>query len=363
MREMVTQSIVPFMEGRVTTWNDQVASRRRGLSGRFMSLSKKWTGFGSARGIKSSPVSGSSNGNYNSSVGFYTPDAPEAVMHRLADYAFMLRDWKLSSTIYDILRADFGDDKAWSHHAIANEMTAVSLLLATHSANARLKIEAVDQMLDSASYSYISRCSRPQSTIRCLVLAVELYRSRGGTAIEEAAKWAKRLLDLSILSPLAQRIMTERLTVCFSSQQGVGQAEWCSRKRKAALWSLLATDAWLLLGRSVQAENRLQDASRLYGISDRNPSMRPFLGMQEYWDQSQAAVANQLQAAGHAASTQWNNGGTETIDEEHEDLHDQAYLTKSKQRLSIGLQPPQSEVGELFQRLHDPLDKIDDGFT
>ena len=53
LREMVTQSIVPYMESRVTTWNDQAASRRRGISGRFMSLSKRFAGFGSTKGVAS----------------------------------------------------------------------------------------------------------------------------------------------------------------------------------------------------------------------------------------------------------------------------------------------------------------------
>ena len=363
MREMVTQSIVPYMESRITVWNDQVASRRRGLSGRFMSLSKRWTGFGSGRGTKASPISGSSNSNYNSPMGFYVPDSPESVMQRLADYAFMLRDWKLSSSVYDILRADFGDDKAWNHHAFANEMTAVSLLLTPQSSGAKPKLEAVDQMLDSASYSYISRCSQPQNTVRCLILAVELYRSRGGIAVQEATKWAKRLLDLSILSPLGQRLLTERLVVCFTSQQGIGQMDWCSQKRKAALWNLLAADAWLKLGNPVQAGSRLRDAGKFYGILEGKNNVPAFLGMRTYWDQMQDSIGKDLQAAGYTKSTEWNDVSTITIDEEKEDLHDQAYLASNTQHLSIGLQPSQSDVAGLLQRLHDPLDKADDGFS
>ena len=49
VREMVIQSIVPTMERSISLWNDQVASKRKGISGRFMSLSKRWGGFGSSR--------------------------------------------------------------------------------------------------------------------------------------------------------------------------------------------------------------------------------------------------------------------------------------------------------------------------
>src|SRR5690242_5305557 len=90
IRELVTQSIIPNMERSISTWNEQILSRRRGLSGRFMSLSKRWTPFGSSR--NSASASPSSNSNYDSLQGFYRPDAPEAIMRRLADYCFMLRD-------------------------------------------------------------------------------------------------------------------------------------------------------------------------------------------------------------------------------------------------------------------------------
>ena len=38
-------------------------------------------------------------------------------MRKLADYAFMLRDWKLAHSTYDILRKDFANDKAWKYAA------------------------------------------------------------------------------------------------------------------------------------------------------------------------------------------------------------------------------------------------------
>jgi trafficking protein particle complex subunit 8 len=38
-------------------------------------------------------------------------------MRKLADYAFMLRDWKLANSTYDIVRKDFANDKAWKYAA------------------------------------------------------------------------------------------------------------------------------------------------------------------------------------------------------------------------------------------------------
>ena len=319
IREMATQSVVPFMEGRVTAWNDQVASRRRGISGRFMSLSKRWTGFGTARGTKSSPANstGSTGGNYDSAQGFYDPDSPEAMMHRLADYAFMLRDWKLSSSIYEILRTDFGDDKVWRYHAAASEMAAISLLFSAPITGPRSRIEAVDQMLDAASYSYITRCANPPAAVRCLVLAVELLRSRGGTAAEDAARWAARLLELRILSPLAQILIAERLALCCASQLGTGRLLWGSRHRKAAFWSLLASELWLSSNNAANAKARFQDASTLYGIPTERDKLPAFSGMHDVWKRFGESVASQNDPPLMDASIADTNG---IVDEESEQL-------------------------------------------
>lgn len=40
VRELVVQSVIPFMERCVTTWNEQIASSRRGIAGRFFSASQ-----------------------------------------------------------------------------------------------------------------------------------------------------------------------------------------------------------------------------------------------------------------------------------------------------------------------------------
>ena len=293
IREMTTQSIVPFMEGRVAYWNDQVAARRRGISGRFMSLSKRWTGFGSTRGTKPSPtntVTAAGNNSY-STQGFYLPDSPEAIMHRLAGYAFMLRDWKLSSSIYEILKTDFGDDKAWKYHAFVSEMLAISLLLTMPLAAPRLKLEAVDHALDAASYSYITRCANFPGAVRCLIVSAELLGTQSGSAAEGAGRWMTRLLELTIMSPLAQNLISERLSGSYTSQQGVGLEHVGSRRRKAAFWNLLAAEAWLSFGNLASAEARHCDAGQFYSSElTRNPL--PLLsGMQSYWENVQRKMA------------------------------------------------------------------------
>lgn len=59
----------------------------------------------------------------------YPTFAIEALSRRLADFAFMLRDYKYASSIYDSLRRDFAQDRAWRYAAAATEMYGFSLLL------------------------------------------------------------------------------------------------------------------------------------------------------------------------------------------------------------------------------------------
>lgn len=290
---MVTQSIVPFMENRVAVWNDQVASRRRGISGRFMSLSKRWTGFGSGRGGSPSGAyssTSSSGNNYDPVHGYYQAESPEATMRRLADYAFMLRDWKLSQSTYELLRSDFGTDKAWRYHAGANEMAAISMLLSPQASSFRNRSEALDQMLETASYSYLSRCSDPYGTVRCLIMAVELLRTRGAAAAEEAAQWAMKLLEFAILSPTAEALVMERVAECYKSRLGAGTYEWGLRRRKAALWCVLASAAWLRLEQDSQAKLRLQDASALYRRLEQHPQALPFAEMRSFWENLESVL-------------------------------------------------------------------------
>ena len=349
------------MEGRVTTWNDQVASRRRGISGRFISLSKRWTGFGSARGAKSSTSnsSGPSGNNYDPIQGFYSPESSEVTMHRLADYAFMLRDWKLASSIYDILRADFNDDKAWNHHAVANEMAALSILLTTQNANSKARTDMIDAFIDSASYSYLTRCGNLQNAVRCLILAIELYRSRGGPATGDAARWGQRLLELSIMSPLTNGLLIERLTVCYAMQQGVGTLQWGSRSRKEAFSHFLAAEVWLRLARPGNAKARLHDASVCYGMSDKHSKLPSFPGMQQLWAELQEDIATQGTRGGQQAVAGTSNQ-IEDIGDEVEDYDTLVQFDKSNRR-SFGSR--QFEGINLLQRLNDPLDQADDGFV
>ncbi|KND91239.1 Transport protein particle subunit trs85-2 [Tolypocladium ophioglossoides CBS 100239] len=320
VREMVTQSIVPTMERHVSVWNDQVASRRRGIAGRFMNLSRKWAGFGGSSRT-STGGSGSSRDNYDTS-GFYRADSPEAIMRKLADYAFMLRDWKLAQSTYDLLRSDFSESKAWKYHAAVNEMAAISLLLIPQNLPSKSRAETIDQMLESAFYSYGTRCSAPYGAVRSLTLGHELLQLRGGSNIDDAGRWGLRLLESKMLGRVGDALLKERLAVCYASKLGVGSWSWGSRHRKSAAWNVLAADAWCQQAKYMPAQRCLSDAQGTYDALPYKQGITRFANAMEYIDSLQHELAEKLNLGGDNVKDSPEDDSGGIIDEESEALTD-----------------------------------------
>lgn len=288
-----------------------------------MSLSKRWTPFGSSSRTSSGPagLQSSSGSNYDALRGFYRPDTPEAIMRKLADYAFMLRDFKLAQSTYELLRSDFSNDKAWKYYAGANEMAAISTLLNSPALTSRTRTEAVDQMLETASYSYITRCIAPYYALRTLTLGVELLKLRGSSAIDDAARWASRILENGLVGPVGHTLFTERISACYLSRKGVGSMNWGSRRRKAALWAILATEGWLKLGKIVQAEKCLDEASKLYCIGGAEQRPLPFDEMQGFVEDLREAVAtSRRQARGYDVAAEQAEDEVTLVEEVSEQL-------------------------------------------
>lgn len=311
VREMVTQSIVPTMERHMTVWNDQVASRRRGITGRFMSLSKKWTGFG---GSSKGSGGGAAREGYDP-AGFYYSASPEAIMRKLADFAFMLRDWKLAYSTYDLLRSDFTEAKAWKHHAAANEMAALSLLLTPQQLTSKTRAETIDQMLDSAFYSYNTRCSSPYGALRSLLLGLELLKLRSGAHIDDAGRWGLRLLESGIVGTVGDALVKERLAISYGSKPGVGSWNWGSRRRKSAAWSILAAETWMRQGKFIPAQRCLHDAQDIYESPDVPEDISRFTHASDMMKALEMELAERLETGGVTPAK-------EDIEEESEALTD-----------------------------------------
>ncbi|KAF4618150.1 hypothetical protein G7Y89_g14956 [Cudoniella acicularis] len=339
IREMVTQSVIPSMERCVSTWNDQVASRRRGISGRFISLSKKWTGFGGSSRNSSSNGTGASsasNSNYDAAQGFYKPEAPEAVMRKLADYAFMLRDWKLAQSTYDLLRSDFNNDKAWKYHAAANEMAAISTLLIPQAMSSKVRSETIDQMLETASYSYITRCGASYGALRSLALGMELLRLRGGSATDDAARWGSKLLDNKVVGPVGEALVKERISICYASKQGTGSGQWGARIRKSAMWSILAADVWLTLGKPQQSKQRLDEVRSKYSSLANPDSLSRFTEASDHL----RALQKEVQLSLYPESTFEGSGNMEDLIDTSIGEESESFESRPHRRSLMGATAP-----------------------
>ncbi|XWW95707.1 hypothetical protein V2A60_003674 [Cordyceps javanica] len=318
VKEMVTQSIVPTMERHMSVWNDQVASRRRGITGKFMNLSRKWTGFGG--GGRTSV--GASNKDIYDPAGFYHATAAEAIMRKLADFAFMLRDWKLAYSTYDLLRPDFSEAKAWKYYAAANEMAAISLLMMPQQLTSKTRSETIDQMLESAFYSYQTRCSSPYGALRSLTLGLELLRLRGGSNIDDAGRWGLRLLESRIPGRIGDALTKERLAICYASKTGIGSWNWGSRRRKSAAWGLLAAEAWAEQSKFIPAQRCLTEAQNTYRPRTGQDDVTQFAAAMAYVDGLQRELADRLGHIDEATDESVLNESQSEIEEESEALTD-----------------------------------------
>ncbi len=358
VREMVTQSIVPSMERASATWNDQVASRRRGISGRFMSLSKRFTTFGGSNRNSSVPSLGGSSSNYDSLQGFYRPDAAEAVMRRLADYSMMLRDYKLAHGTYEILCQDFKTDKAWRHYAAANEMAAVSSLLSISGLSTKIRVEVIDQYIEAAYYSYITRVTAPYYALRSVLLGIELLKGRGGSALDDAARWSARILEDRLVGPVGHALLMERIAACYTDRKGVAGLSNGERRRKAAFWNTMACDAWLRLDKGNRAERSIEEAARLYKQDSEDGSIE--------FDAMRAQLSHLREAVKHHKSGPQHLDGADLLaedaplvealqneDEQHARRSSGAGISLGHRKsLSAAAPPPQ------LQTVFDPLGAI-----
>jgi hypothetical protein len=178
VRDFTVQSMLPFMERSIQHWNEQVAAARRGLAGRLMGASRRFFGTNTRSPSPQSVQTISAQGP-NVPVGvntltIYPFAAPEAQMRKLADYAFMLRDYKFAYTIYETVRRDFATEKAYKHHAATQEMMGVCLLLM----NAPLQNKKdVDSHFELAVQQYLGRCRSPFHATRTTIIYYELLKA------------------------------------------------------------------------------------------------------------------------------------------------------------------------------------------
>ncbi|KTW27316.1 hypothetical protein T552_02300 [Pneumocystis carinii B80] len=258
VKELISTSIIPVMEQSIDLWNEQVASSRRGIAGKLLNVSKRYFSTNTTRNQSSFY----NNSNYNVKTSTYALTSPEARLRKLADYAFMLRDWKFAQSIYELLKKDFFNDKAWKYYAGAQEMLTLCSLFPSHTT--KIKIEAIDSMLNASLYSYLLESSSPFFALRSITFASELMFLHSNEAKNNAAKWLIKILETGILGNTITALVIERISYYFESIKPYGLSSYGSRRKKAAFWKILATEAWLALGKKNLAQHSFLQAMSVY---------------------------------------------------------------------------------------------------
>lgn len=95
-------------------------------------------------------------------------------MRKLADYAFMLRDYKFAHEIYDTVRSDYATEKAYKYEAGTQEMIGICLLMINQPPPKKMDVDRIEL----AVQLYLGRCLSPFHAIRATVMYYELLKAR-----------------------------------------------------------------------------------------------------------------------------------------------------------------------------------------
>ena len=151
LRDFTSQSLIPHMDRQMQLWNEQVANARRGLTGRIFSVSRKYFGSSASRtsNLHLLTVPSPDDPHTVITLPVYAAQTQEMTMRRLADYSFMLRDYKFALIIYDLVKKDFQGDKAYRYYAGVQQMIGLCSILAEDRKDAESLFDsAVSTFLD-----------------------------------------------------------------------------------------------------------------------------------------------------------------------------------------------------------------------
>ncbi|TIA83158.1 hypothetical protein E3P98_01011 [Wallemia ichthyophaga] len=184
VRELVVQSLIPWMEKCTRDWNQLFVANRKGFANKLFSsfgVSRKWTAQQSpAKAINSA----ASPGSFISSEKIYPSTTHEATFRRLADFAFMLRDYKLSAQVYSQTRRDVAEEpEAYHYAASANEMLGLSHLLSPHSPTSTLDLTLEHLKEASRVWGETGEHNDSAQAVRATILFVESFRARGSSGL------------------------------------------------------------------------------------------------------------------------------------------------------------------------------------
>ncbi|GAA5918451.1 hypothetical protein JCM1841_003975 [Sporobolomyces salmonicolor] len=270
MRELVVQSVVPWIERAVVVGNEQYTASKKSIGGRLFSAGRKYFGSSSSSGSRSgSPVSAQGASlAYNGIKGFYPYLAQESQTRRLADLAFMLGDYKLAASVYEQASRDYKGDKAWRYYSSACRMAGLSHLLA-HPPGHPLPASPDAYLLAALQTPSPSASPIDLDALRATMLYYEAYLSLGD------CRFAPGMLIRAAgeADEVASAVLLEQAALA-DLKLGEGGRERAHR-RKYAVHMVMAAARYEKSGLKSLSRRCLSQASTLYrvpSLPSRSPS-------------------------------------------------------------------------------------------
>ncbi|KAJ1673368.1 hypothetical protein EV182_005380, partial [Spiromyces aspiralis] len=168
VRYIIAKCVLPHMEQQIQVLCKETENQRRAITGRLFSVGRKYFGNTSRGGLIKTGIDGET---------YYSYSSIEAKMRKLADYAFMMKDFRFAQTVYQAARRDFELDKVWKYVAGAQEMVGICKLLS--------EVPPADNRADydvcfgDAITCYLNKAGKPMTkfAIRCVMLYAALLQS------------------------------------------------------------------------------------------------------------------------------------------------------------------------------------------
>jgi uncharacterized membrane protein YgcG len=146
LASLVTSSILPALERRITNLNVIVSDRKKGVKNVFKSLwrtgkttkedvSDNSGNAGGTGGNAASGAGGTGSGTYSGGGAGsvdeikYRYDSVESQTRLLADSLFLMKDYEAALSMYRLIKDDFKQDKAMAHYGSTQEMMALCMYL------------------------------------------------------------------------------------------------------------------------------------------------------------------------------------------------------------------------------------------
>ncbi|KAM3161019.1 TRS85-like protein [Lachancea thermotolerans] len=262
LTNLIDELMIPFMKRKISFWDESILQPRKSIfpnSKFFRKLISK---------TPAPPPASDSATHSQQGVAYFAATSNEFILRKLADWSFMLSDFKNAYSTYELLSKDF--EQRPEYLASCLEWCALSVLMGAQSIvtvkmikndidplinralksyelsarkakekNAQLKSSALakkaekdsksatlpstvsdehsGQELDEGVNSAPSQSAQSYET-RCMLLAAELFLSLSDTwtATPYAIKYLETILDECTLGSLSEIVLWERLAYCYA---------------------------------------------------------------------------------------------------------------------------------------------------